>query len=377
MPRPVKIAAVQMDATPAPTGDRLSRAGDLVAEAAAAGAQLVVLPELFNTGYIYDAANYALAERIDGPTVTWMKAQAAGQGVHLAGSLLLLDEEDIYNTQLLVAPDGRTWRYDKIYPFSWERAYFRDGRSITVADTDLGKLGMMICWDSAHPDLWARYAGKVDAMVITSCPPKLSSADLVFPDGQRVNIGQLGGVWDGIYTTEEYFPGVDMDAHAAWMGVPVVHTVGSGTFRSALPLPEISLGPYLLARPDLWNQLGQAGQVKIEAGYDPQTKVVGADGNVLARVTGPGDGFTLAEVTLADQTPQPTGEPPPMHTPPMAYFLVDVVGANLLTAVYRQGVRRRWGGRMAPIDPRTRLWVSAVVGAAAAGWLLGRGSKRR
>jgi hypothetical protein len=376
MPRTIKMAAVQMDATPVPTADRLSRAGDLVAEAAAARAQLVVLPELFNTGYIYDAANYGLAERIDGPTVTWMKAQAAAHSVHLAGSLLLLDEEDIYNTQLLIAPDGRTWRYDKIYPFLWERAYFRDGRNITVADTDLGRLGMMICWDSAHPDLWERYAGKVDAMVITSCPPKLSSADLVFPDGQRVNIGQLGGVWDDIYTNEEYFPGVDMDAHAAWMGVPVVHTVGSGTFRSALPLPEVSLGPYLLARPDLWSQMGQAGQVKIEAGYDPQTKVVGSDGQVLARVTGPGDGFTLAEVTLPDEPPGPKGEQPPMHTSPMAYFLVDVVGASLLTAVYRQGVRRCWGGRMAPIDPRTRLWVGTVVGAAAAGWLLGRGSRR-
>src|SRR5215510_7623216 len=181
--RTIKVAAVQMDAAPAPLAERLSRAADLVAEAANGGAQLVVLPELFNTGYEYSDHNYALAERMDGETVTWMKAQAHQHSIHLAGSLMLLDQEDVYNTALLIAPDGRTWRYDKNYPFNWERAYFREGRQITVADTDLGKLGMMICWDSAHPEMWGRYAGKVDAMLIASCPPRLASADLVFPDG--------------------------------------------------------------------------------------------------------------------------------------------------------------------------------------------------
>jgi predicted amidohydrolase len=42
-----------------------------------------------------------------------MKAQAAQHNIHLVGTLLLLDETDIYNTALLVAPDGRTWRYEK------------------------------------------------------------------------------------------------------------------------------------------------------------------------------------------------------------------------------------------------------------------------
>src|SRR5215470_8981607 len=109
--RTIKVAAVQMDAAPAPLSERLSRAADLIAEASNAGAQLVVLQELFNTGYEYSDRNYGLAETMDGETVTWMKAQALQYNIHLTGSLMLLDNEDIYNSALLIAPDGRTWRY--------------------------------------------------------------------------------------------------------------------------------------------------------------------------------------------------------------------------------------------------------------------------
>ena len=65
MPRKIKVAPVQMDAAPAPVDTRLNRAADLVSKAAAFGAQLVVLPELFNTGYEYDDRNYGLAEVLD------------------------------------------------------------------------------------------------------------------------------------------------------------------------------------------------------------------------------------------------------------------------------------------------------------------------
>src|SRR5512134_2245718 len=102
MPRKLKVAAVQMDAAPAPVSSRLERAADLIAEAASGGVRLVVLPELFNTGYEYSDGNYPLAERMDGPTVTWMMRQAAKHNIHLAGTLLLADDEDVYNRALLV-----------------------------------------------------------------------------------------------------------------------------------------------------------------------------------------------------------------------------------------------------------------------------------
>jgi hypothetical protein len=372
MTRKLKIAPIQMDATPAPLGQRLVRAADLIAEAASAGAQLVVLPELFNSGYEYHERNYQLAEPLDGETVRWMKTQAAEHRVHLAGTLLIRDEEEIYNTALLIALDGRTWRYDKHYPFAWERAYFREGERITVADTDLGKLGMMICWDSAHAELWERYAGKVDAMVIMSCPPAFNDLQLVFPDGERVASSELGGMWQTLDTTDMPVFGSDLDARAAWMRVPVVNTVGAGTFRTHLPLPIVSLGGYLATRPDLWAWLEQAEQVEVVSRYDKQGKVVDANGNVVARVTADGDGFTLAEVEFADHPPKPTTEQPTTNLTLPFFAVIDVITPALMNMLYRQGVREQWGAHMAPVDPRTKIWAGVVVAAAVAGWLLGR-----
>ncbi len=381
MSRKLKAATVQMDATPAPVPERLARAADLVAEAAGSGAQLVVLPEVFNTGYAYSDDNYALPETLEGQTVTWMKQQAADHKIHLAGTLMLRDSDEVYNTALLVAPDGQTWRYDKNYPFLWERAYFREGKGITIAETELGKLGMMICWDSAHPNLWERYAGKVDAMVIMSCPPKLSSANIVFPGDEARNGGhplsQSSLVGQMVYTEEEYFSGIDMDEHAAWLGVPVIHTAGAGKFSTGMPLPSISLIALSSMQPGLWKHLDKADDVRIEAGYDKQTKVVDGTGTVVARVTVDGDGFTLAELDLPDERPLPFEPQPAMRTPSVAYLMADTLGALLLPPIYRRGLRRQWGANMAPVDTATRVWTAALIVGLLLAFVFGRMSKRR
>ena len=91
-PRTLRVAAVQLDANPATTADRLARAERLVTAAAQAGSQLTVLPELFNTGYTFGNDNHDRVEPLDGPTVRWMSDTAARVGVHLAGSLMMLGE---------------------------------------------------------------------------------------------------------------------------------------------------------------------------------------------------------------------------------------------------------------------------------------------
>jgi hypothetical protein len=377
MPRTLKVAAIQMDAAPTPTTERLARAATLINQAAEQDAKLIALPELFNTGYEYSAANYARAEPMDGETVRWMREQAVQHGVHLAGTLLLLDEEEIYNAALLVAPNGRMWRYDKNHPFLWERAYFREGERITIADTDLGKLGLMICFDYLVPSMWKRYAGKVDAMVMMSCPPRVHTIDLVFPDGTRVNTRELGPAFSDMYPSGEHPFGEDLNQQVGWMRVPLVNTVGSGAFRSKMPQANVSLGAYLMARPDLWERLAQADDVVIEAGYDLETKVVDASGKVVTRVEQPGDGFVVATITMADEMPQPLFVQPRLYLSPIARLFSDMVGPALMVMEYRRGIRRQWGARMAPIDPRTKTWTGAVMLSALGGWLVGRMTSRK
>lgn len=368
MPRKLKIAAIQMDATPAPVTDRLARAADLIAEAVSSGAQLVVLPEVFNTGYEYSDQNYSLPEPMDGQTITWMKKQASQHNIHLAGSLLLLDHDEVYNAALLIAPDGRTWRYDKNYPWAWERTYFREGQGITVADTDLGKFGMMICWDYAHPELWARYAGKVDAMVVTSCPPAVDSLEMAYPDGTRVNLTTRKDSYTG---PDEPF-GSDMDAQAAWLRVPMVNTTGAGNFRTKLPMQRISFATALSRFPGTWQHILNAPKATTDIGFYRQTKVVDAQGQVLARVKDDGDGFTIAEVELADVPPQPLQDQPKSAMTPLSFFFSDWLAPALTSTLYRRGLRRQYGTHMAPVDYRTKMWTTVVIAAGVLGWLMGR-----
>ena len=224
-----------MDANPAPVADRIDLAGQLICQASQAGAQLVVLPEFFNTGYSYDDANYGLAESLEGVTYNWMKKIAARLGIHLAGSILLFDKGEIYNSLLLFSPKGQMWRYDKNYPWAWERGYFRERHNLTVAHTELGDVGMMICWDIGHRHLWKAYAGHVDMMVIASCPPNGTNPTYHFSDGSRLTLDDLGPLIGSIKDSGRKIFGDMLNQQTAWLGVSTVHAAGSVIFKPGFP----------------------------------------------------------------------------------------------------------------------------------------------
>jgi predicted amidohydrolase len=370
MPRSIKIAAVQMDADVAPTHERLERADDLVAEAAGAGADLVVLPEIFNIGYHYDESNYRRAETWDGPTVTWMRDTAARLKIHLAGTLLLLDDEDIYNTMLLFAPDGRYWRYDKNFPWYWERAYFRANDQITVADTDLGKLGMLICWDAAHPELWERYRGKVDAMVVASCPPAMHDMKVHLPDDTTLGIPD-----EGILGRIKHSAAGTFNEHllkqAQNMNVPVVNTTGTGNLKTHIPAPHVSMLTFAAVKPELLRHLPQADDALIETAYFNDTFVATAGGDILSKVPEGEEGYVVAEVELAPVTPTPIKRQPAFGIFPLVYGM-DTALNTIMTPVYRHNVRKHYGKRMAPMTTQTRQWIGMSMLSLLFGYVIGK-----
>jgi predicted amidohydrolase len=341
--RMIRVAAVQMDANAAPTAERLARAKCLVAATAAAGAQLTVLPELFNTGYAYSDENHARAERLDGPTATWMRDTAARLDIHLAGSLMLLDRGEVYNALLLFAPDGRMWRYDKSYPWGWERGYFRASRRdprITVAQTALGDIGMLVCWDTAHRRLWRQYAGRVDLMVICSCPPDASDPVYHFPNGDRLTFSDIG--LSSFKGSGVQLFGDMINQQTAWLGVPAVNTVGCGRVRLDIPNGRLVVLGVAFAVPRLFKYLPQADRLQMSCDMVHQCKVVDAGGEVLARLAEEdGEAFTLADVCLAESKPSPQGPQPASVVSGAIYFFSDVLLPTLTRSVYRKG-RRRW-----------------------------------
>ncbi len=336
MPKTLTLAAIRMDAAPAPTESRLARAEKLVAQAAAQGAQIAVLPEVFNTGYEYHDQNYALAEPIDGQTVSWMKSAARQRNLYLTGTLLLREPDGIYNAMLLVAPDGKTWRYDKTYPWCWERAYFRPRKHpIAAAETEFGKIGMMICWDSAHAGLWASYAGKVDLMLVSSCPPLEHKMTFKFPDGSSLQPTGLGPIMQAAYRNSEKIFGEYFLQQSAWLGVPAVNTTGGGQFKSTFPRPRLSFAVLLAVRPDLWKHVAKAEQIYGQAGYFDETFIANAQGQILNRTQLAGDDVAVAQVELAGKTPVPHNPQPRNDLSPLTYRADEMVNA-LLVNYYNQ-----------------------------------------
>ena len=124
---------------------------------AKSGADLAMFGELFLTGYMARDAFPRLAETIPGPATDRLSKIAAEFGTHI---LVGMPERDakgrhLFNASVLVAPDGELWRYRKIHPANFgpfeEGLYFGRGSDLVLAETDLGKLGLMICYDAFFP----------------------------------------------------------------------------------------------------------------------------------------------------------------------------------------------------------------------------------
>jgi len=338
MNKSIKIAVIQMNASPAPVQERLARAEYFVIQCAEMGAQLVVLPEVFNTGYEYSHQNYLQAEPFDSTTANWMRLTSTRYHIHLAGSFLRRAQNDIFNTLLLVAPDGRQWHYDKNYPWIWERAYFQKGTDIAVADTDLGKIGFLICWDVAHPNLWQKYANKVELMIVSSCAPKALDLALVFPNGQQMMMSSNLLTQFAKRKTDKTF-GEFLRRQASSLGVPVAQATSTGVFTSPLPNFQSSLMMFSMMYPSLLKYRSQFEQVRIESNYFNETYVANNTGDVLQSVAPEMEGFAISEVLIPDFPPQSIEKQPAFGLPRYMY-LIDSTADMMFGTEYNKNIQR-------------------------------------
>jgi predicted amidohydrolase len=323
--RTIQVAAIQMYSQVGDVAGNLCQAEARITEAAQAGAQLIVLPEVFNTGYQYVEANYQLAESRDGPTCRWLRDTAARFGIHLAGSLLLHRRGEIYDTLVLTAPDGRAWDYDKLHPCGWERAYFRPGRQPVVAETDLGKFGLMICYDAAHPDLFRAYAGRAQLLINSACPPRLNDLQIHFADGARLALADTSALAQGVHRRGRLIFNEDTRAQGRWLGVPIVQAMPDGQFSSPVPCPTLSLAFSLMFKPRLWRLIRHTRYATVNAPFFAQSFIADAAGQIAAQ-PGPNQSIALAEVALPDSPPQPIGPQPAMLLQPIDRLTVGMLG---------------------------------------------------
>lgn len=170
----MRIAALQMRAAAGDPVANLARIERAAGEAAAAGAAVLVAPELAVTGYGAGEAIRALAEGADGPLVDRLAAIAAGAGIAIVCGIAERVGEDVYNSALLVDGSGRQLVYRKSHLYGpYERGLFRPGQP-AAATADLGglKVGLLICYDVEFPENVRRLAqAGVDLVIVPTALP--------------------------------------------------------------------------------------------------------------------------------------------------------------------------------------------------------------
>ena len=156
-----RVGLVQMSATPDPDKN-LQRAFDRLHQAAAKGAQIVCLPELFQTQYFCqreDAALFDLAEPIPGPATARLAEVAKLLRIVVIGSLFEKRAPGVYhNTAVMIDADGSLQGiYRKMHipddPLYYEKFYFTPGDlGFRAFDTQVGRVGTLVCWDQWYPE---------------------------------------------------------------------------------------------------------------------------------------------------------------------------------------------------------------------------------
>jgi predicted amidohydrolase len=151
----IEVVVLQMAAPPGDLAANVDRLAKLVRKHAGEG-ELVVAPELVTSGYdleVLARRGTELAEPLDGPIAARMSELATETGATLVLGLLERAGDVLYDTVVAVAPDGRVTPYRKSHLHPTESELFAAGTELVVAPTPAGRLGMMICFEHAFPDV--------------------------------------------------------------------------------------------------------------------------------------------------------------------------------------------------------------------------------
>jgi predicted amidohydrolase len=158
---------------------------DAISEALASGAQVVVLPELASSGYVFESVEEAraCAEPATGPTLqAWSRAASDSDAVVVGGFCELGDDGLLYNSAALVDATGVVALYRKIHLWDREKLFFEPGPECApVVETRFGRIGVQICYDLNFPEIARGLAvAGADLIVLPANLPEFPR-----PEGER------------------------------------------------------------------------------------------------------------------------------------------------------------------------------------------------
>jgi predicted amidohydrolase len=157
----IKLALCQIASKRENKTANLQKIEELTLKAKQQGADLAIFPEMSLTGYVLHDQVYEQAELILGPSIQKIEALAKKTGMHIIFGMPELSEKakaTIYNTAVLVGPKGFIGKYRKMYlpthSVFEEKRYFRPGYEPAAFQTDLGNIGLTICYDVFFPEVF-------------------------------------------------------------------------------------------------------------------------------------------------------------------------------------------------------------------------------
>ncbi|MEW5721496.1 MAG: carbon-nitrogen family hydrolase [Thermodesulfobacteriota bacterium] len=159
----MQVASIQMGVV---EGDKVGTVGKAVEKIRSCrGADLIVLPEIWNVGFMSFDRYLPEAEDRDGPTLEALRGAAREVGAYLhTGSFVEADQGRYYNSSYLLSPQGEVLaNYRKIHLFGYnsrETQLLTPGRQVVVVDTPLCRFGLSTCYDLRFPELFRRMAGR-------------------------------------------------------------------------------------------------------------------------------------------------------------------------------------------------------------------------
>jgi predicted amidohydrolase len=167
------VAAAQFAPVHGDVAANLTLIRALLERGAASGAELVVFPELATTGYAWSSSEEVtpLAEPVPGPVTGWLTERCREHGCHVVLGLVERAGRRLYNTAVLVGPDGLGARYRKAKLWSWDTLWATAGdQPPAVWRTPIGRVGTLICADLDYPEgtSWLSRAG-ADLVAVPTC----------------------------------------------------------------------------------------------------------------------------------------------------------------------------------------------------------------
>jgi predicted amidohydrolase len=218
----IAAAAIQMPSELGKVAANVERADDLLRRAFEAGAEVAVLPEMFNTGYGLVADYAPTAEGRDGPTVRHLVGRARQWGLTIAAGFVEREGRHLYDALALVEPDGTIQVYRKRNLVFWERFRFLPGRQPVVARTRFGRVGLAICADMIYSRVWSDYRGRIDLALIASAWPQFACRQSGRKHWLFGHVGPLSGAIPHQVALD--------------LGIPVVFANQCGTTRTTIPI---------------------------------------------------------------------------------------------------------------------------------------------